>query len=302
MNNAKSVVLRRNDNRGLRDFIMEEDQKVIVSKLSIDIKNTLIYSLLILVIMFGLTTIQLSSTNSILKRANYELSYKYASVSSSYTELKASNSILTDNFQTLDTKYREGVNQVEKLTEIVNTLNDENIQLAEANDKYYSELTKFTEREELFNKYEYTIYNGTERTDITYDQLQLAEDLMIDNGLDPNLLLGIVMTESGGNEKADSASSTASGYGQFLSSTGNFVYEDLLQKNDIYNHSKALDGNINIEMMAAYLKYLYDKTGDVYSTIYAYRGVYNCSSYINKIDSYIGTVGDSIQKINSSIS
>ena len=196
---------------------------------------------------------------------------------------------LNKQLDTKTTEYNEVVSNLNDLVDITNEVNSENIELAKANDTYYAEVVKYEEREVLFNKYEYAVYYGGERTDITYDQLETAEDLMTDAGMDPNLLLGIIMVESRGDEDAKNAVSTSTGYGQFIKSTGRYVYEDLLGNGSgTYSHYEcANNGDTAIEMMAACLTDLRDRNnGNVNAMIRSYRGV-NDPSYIPNINSFV---------------
>lgn len=108
----------------------------------------------------------------------------------------------------------------------IDSLDQSNAKLISDNKSLDEKLKKFEKRKELYNKYEYAIYNeANKRTDLTYEQIATGEELMKKEGIDPDLLFGIIMTESNGDEKATSATSTARGYGQFLAGSGEFVYE-----------------------------------------------------------------------------
>ena len=109
------------------------------------------------------------------------------------------------------------------------------------------------------------------------------------------------MTESKGYEEAKNSTSSASGYGQFLTSTSKFVFENLCDFDDRKWSSKvALDGDTNMEMMVAYVEYLYEKKdGDLYAAIDSYRGAHS-EAYIAKINSYLATKGKSLDSISLS--
>lgn len=179
----------------------------------------------------------------------------------------------------------------------VNTLDSSNTKLKKENKSLNSDLKKFTKRAELYNKYEYAVYDKAgKRTDLTYEQIATGEELMKKEGIDPDLLFGIIMTESGGDENATSSTSTARGYGQFLAGSGKYVYENVLHLGT-YNHSMAYNGNTNIKMAAGYLGYLKNKRGfSAYKAVKAYRGI-EPTAYIRTINSYIGTKGNSFAKI-----
>ena len=261
---------------------------------------------LIVVLLFS-STCSLASKNNNLRKELTETKKKHNKLASEYTKLYQISTDLNREYQVIDYNYKkdketyEKVNsQVKDLMDTVSELDSQNKELADENKKMHSDLKKYEKRSELFDKYEYAIYHGKKRTSFTYSQLELAEDIMEEKGMDANLLLAIAMTESGGNEKSESTSSTAKGYGQFLSGTGKFVYEDLM-KAGTYNHNYALNGKTNIKLMANYLKYLQGSRNSVYGIIESYRGVKNCTSYMNKVDSYLKQGGTSLAIINNQI-
>lgn len=166
-------------------------------------------------------------------------------------------------------------------------------------DKYndtLEELNWFHNREELFDQYEYALFDrGGNRTDITYKQILLVEEVTEKYGLaDPNLILGIIMCESGGQSDAKNSKSAASGYAQFLPSTGKYVYENIMKKGKgSFSRDLLFDGDISIEMMGAYLRYLLDHNGNsLVKAIKSYSGDTSKDSaftyrYMEKINSYI---------------
>ncbi len=297
MYNTKAVSLGRKEKAySLKDFIIEEDQSIMVSKLSVDLKNILICILMSVVFILAISVFQLSTRNSYLAETS-----SYHSIQ--YSKMKTQYDTIVNNFDDLQSKYNsvsitnvELASKSENLLSVMTEVNKQNIQLVQSNEDYKEKLKDFENRVELYDKYEYAVFDkGGNRTDITYEQLQLAEDLMTEKGLNPNLLLGIVMTESTGTEGAQNSGSTATGYGQILRSTGKFVYEKLLGKAN-YNHSMALDGDLNITMTAEYLAYLCEEKSSVREAIYSYRGIRD-DGYINKINSYISNTGYSVDKM-----
>ncbi len=152
-------------------------------------------------------------------------------------------------------------------------------------------IKELSDRVNTFERYEYALYYGNKRNDLTYDQIKLGEELMEAKGYDPDLLFGIIMVESRGLADVVNPTSNATGYGQFLSGTGKFIYERVLGEGR-YNHSiTPKDGDTNIRMMVAYLDLLYDKyNGDIVKTIKEYCGSSDYTktySYMNKINSHI---------------
>ena len=121
---------------------------------------------------------------------------------------------------------------------------------------------------------------------------------MKDKGMDPDLLFGLVMTESAGTEKAKNSTSTARGYGQLLKGTAKSMYENVLGNGKgTYNHDMAFDGDTNILLTATYLGYLKNTCNySLRSTIIGYRGLYD-QAYFNTVDSYIKKSGNSLTQI-----
>ena len=236
-----------------------------------------------------------------MKNHNQLESEKFATVMEYEEKLQAAQkdyNLLKTNYEYLASQYDSFNNTINELTAIAQTLDEENQSLVESNQNYSERLAEFETREELYNKYEYALVDSGERTDITYDQLQTLETLVEESSInDEDLILSWIMTESGGNEKARNMSSTAKGYGQFLDSTSKFVYTELLNKSN-WTSSVALDGDINLEMMVAYIDYLYEvNDGNLYEIIRDYRGKQDISGYVAKIDSYLENAGKSVEEI-----
>ena len=269
-------------------------------------KTSTVFLGLIVIILFSSTCI-LACNNNNLRKELTDSKTKYDKLASNYTKLYQVGAGLYSEYKIIEYNYSKDAETYEKLNsevkdlmDTVTELDSQNKKLSKENKQMHKDLDKYEKRSELFDKYEYAIYHGKKRTSFTYSQLQLAEDIMKDKGMDANLLLAIAMTESGGNEKIQSKVSSAKGYGQFLSGTGKFVYEDLM-KAGTYNHNYALNGSTNIKLMANYLKYLQQRKTSVYGMIESYRGVKNCTGYMNKINSYLVQGGTSLEKINNKI-
>lgn len=169
-------------------------------------------------------------------------------------------------------------------------MDDTNASLKEIVSNQEEELMAYREREELYDKYEWALYDKSGRkTDITYAQIQSLQEYCDEKGYTTNmvdLVLAVAMKESTGNEKAYNASSGATGYCQLLGSTARMVYTKL-QGNTGYTHDVALDGEKNLQMAADYLQYLYEyHRNDPIKMINSYRGAH-VQSYINTIDEYL---------------
>lgn len=167
--------------------------------------------------------------------------------------------------------------------------------LANINKEYVDELNYFRERQELYDKYSYAIIDECgNRTELTYSQIKLAEELMLEKGYDPDLLLGTIMVESRGNPDCVNISSGATGLGQFMNSTAEYVWCKLMG-NDYYDPGIMKDPESNIRMMASYYDYLYKTEGDTFSVIKRYSGNatdWGTLQYINCINSFTSKVGE----------
>lgn len=187
---------------------------------------------------------------------------------------------------------------VNNLRNIVIDLDSQLQEVSEVNKSYVDELNTFRQREELYDKYEYAIMAGNKRTDLTYEEVQYGEDLMISKGLDPHLMFGSIMVESTGRVAAVNKSSGAQGYGQFLDKTAEWIWTDMLG-NKTYNSNIRKDGKSNILMMATYYDYLYPiSKWSTFNVVKCYSGNSTdegTASYIRKINDYTSTVGVTIK-------
>lgn len=145
----------------------------------------------------------------------------------------------------------------------------------------------------LTEKYSYALYDtGGRRTDIDEYLLKVLEESCEENGVNPHIMLGIIMTESEGHANAKNKSSTATGLCQFLSSSGQWTYETLLGNGaGTYTHEMAYNPEISIRMGAAAMGYWLRTKGNYYRAIQAYRGKNDISGYTSVINSHIGKVG-----------
>ena len=219
-------------------------------------------------------------------------------------ELTAENEQFKAEMETVATSYNEVSETLKSVSEASQALEAENKELISACESKDQIIATYDERAELFDKYEYAVTDDSgNRTDIKYSDMKMLEDLCKEKGLNDetvNLVLAIAMTESAGNEDAKSSISTATGFGQFLSGTGKFVYTKLMG-NKSYNHSEiASSGTENLEMMVYYLDYLNENcNGNTGEVINQYRGL-NDPSYKYKINRYLNTVGLSLAGVQIS--
>lgn len=157
---------------------------------------------------------------------------------------------------------------------------------------------KLKEDEELLQKYSFALYTSSgQRNDITPDILRLAEQTCNEQGINCNLWLSLVMTESEGKANAKNRSSTATGLGQLLKGTGEYVYEDLMgNPKGSYNHNMAYDPALNTRMSITLLGYLKRTRGSMYAAIQQYRGKKDISGYTSVMNTWLSRGGMSVNE------
>lgn len=234
-------------------------------------------------------------------------SNQITSLKAEVSTLQEENDALKVDIEQFTEEYTQSytvmVTLLQDIAEVANTLDEENIKLNNECVELQSTIKEYEEREELFDEYEYAlIRNDGTRTDITYERLENLESLVEEKNLNKDtidLVLGLSMTESSGNEDAKNAESTASGLGQILEGTGRYIYETLMGNGKgTYNHSMALDGSLNLEMMTYYLAYLGDKYNNNISLVLnEYRGI-NDPPYFKKLNKYLARAGTSVSSIS----
>lgn len=261
----------------------KRNKKVTKFKKLLNKNNALLKVVLLLVIVSGMMAFYNNKINNLNAIHDAILEEKEATI-------EKLNLLNNSNQSTIEALEAENKELADTANDLISTTNEINSQLKEAisaNKSMKKEIKVYKEREELYNKYEYVIYDDSgNRTDITYDEIKYAEDLMNEKGYDPDLLFGIVMVESSATRNAKNSSSTATGYGQILAGTGKFVYEDLMNAG-AYSHSYALDGKKNLNMTVTYLDYLIQNKDSLFSAVRQYcgRDVSGTYSYINRINS-----------------
>ena len=229
---------------------------------------------------------------------NKELKQEYVNLYDLSQKLNDSCEQMTNDYEALNKKYKKLKSQTSGLMETVNELDSSNQSLKAENETMLEDLHKYEERAELFDKYEYAIYDDAgNRTDLSYEQIKSADTLMKEKGLDTNLLLSLAMTESSGKANATSKISTARGYGQLLKGTATFVYQDIMNAG-YYSHDMAYNPYTNIDIMANYLAYLKENNDNVYDLIYDYRGERDYP-YLCKVGGYLRKGGTSLENLNT---
>lgn len=182
---------------------------------------------------------------------------------------------------------------VNNLEQVVDQLDEQIESVSDVNKSYVDELNTLRKRAELYDKYEYAIVYNDKRTDLTYEEIEYGENMMLAYGYDPDLMFGSIMVESRATSNAVNKESGATGYGQFLDSTAQWVWTRLLG-NDTYHSDIRKDGKSNIQMMATYYDYLYNTKGDTFNVVKTYSGnstYAGTARYLAKVNSFISTVG-----------
>lgn len=194
-----------------------------------------------------------------------------------YNEVKEAYDLMADNYKGMRKAVKASQKQAKKTLK-------ENKKLVHQLNNTEEELDKFKTRSELYDKYEYAIFYGGHRTELTYHHLLTIEDLSKKYGINPDLMTSEIIVESGGRQYATNCESTARGFGQILNGTGRFVYQDLLHYGT-YDHSYAFNGDTNLTMMAALLSYWKGRTGSTQMAIHRYRAAdwSTNEAYINKM-------------------
>ena len=222
----------------------------------------------------------LALNNVALTKQNEELTEKVSSLNSANKVIN--DQLLKSNKTIMD------------LNDVIEKQDTQLKNLSDINESYVDELNQLRTRAELYNKYEYAVIDEVgKRTELTYEEIELGESLMLAKGYNPHLLLGSIMVESHGNPTAVNSDSGATGYGQFLNSTAKWVWTDLLG-NSNYSSDIRKDGESNITMMATYYDYLYKNVGSTFGVVKCYSGNSTDSgaaNYLRKINKHTSRVG-----------
>ncbi len=183
---------------------------------------------------------------------------------------------------------------VASLLDVTTELNIEKEYLIADNQFKDYQLDEFYQREELFDRYGFFLYNRRgERNDLSYDRLRTLEELVEDSCVpNPELILSIIYLESGGMCEAYNNSSSASGFGQFLPSTARSVWKNLLGNDpEEWEDDMIFDPDLNLQMTVAYMDYLIKKHGGPYEALRQYSGsgtnTAHLNGYVATLDSYL---------------
>jgi len=207
------------------------------------------------------------------------LTSEVATKDQEYKELKS----------TKDAKISELTDTMKKLSFAAVDMNSELNTLKEEYNTKMKRLQELEERAELYDKYDYVLFDNGTRTDITYQRIKDVQKYCTDVGLSEDAVafaLSLVATESHGIEKAENSESTAAGFGQLLYNTAKYVYEEEMGNGSgSYYYALALDGDKNLEMTVNYISYLAKQyNGNPRNIINAYRGTSGDTWYVNKVE------------------
>ena len=118
--------------------------------------------------------------------------------------------------------------------------------------------------------------------------------------VNPYVVLGIVSGESNFYANAKNKSSTATGLGQMLNGTGEYVHYNVLGYKDPYNHNIQKDPKASIRYMLGYFKYLKKyKSYDLAMCEYCGSKSYYNNTYRNKLLNNMVALGLTKAEANS---
>lgn len=211
--------------------------------------------------------------------------------------LSKENDKLRASLQEKDAIIADLTYTIDDLSTVVQETDSQLRHISNVNKSYVDELNTLRNRAELYDKYEYAIIYAGQRTALTYEEITLGEQLMLDKGYDPDLMFGSIMVESNANPNAVNKDSGATGYGQFLDSTAKWVWTDMLGNSTYYSDIRK-DGKANILMMATYYDYLYSVTGSTFEVVKCYSGNSTDEGtrrYIARVNKFINQVGAKLE-------
>ena len=207
-----------------------------------------------------------------------------------------------NEIDTMSANNKNMLDNMQKLAATAQTINAELNSLKTEYNTNMKRLADFEERSELYDKYDYALYYNGERTDITYQRIKNVEEYAKDSGMTEDgaaLVLSLASTESHGQATAENSKTTAAGLGQLLYATAKFVYEDEMKNGKgTYNHSLALDPDLNLQMTTSYVGYLADYyNGDPKQVVTAYRGTSADTGYVKAVETKLNNSGLSLSTL-----
>ena len=132
----------------------------------------------------------------------------------------------------------------------------------------------------MARKYWYVFRDAPDNSGLTMDDMVYLDNLCKERDLNPHIMWCIYDNESGYTEVIDNYSgSSARGLGQVLKSTGESIYENILQLGT-YSHEYAYDAQVNMQITVE----LIDRNIDsgLYNAIALYSGD-SSGGYYNQI-------------------
>lgn len=183
------------------------------------------------------------------------------------------------------------------------------LKIPETKSEYKEEIEKEVEKNEarLLNKYaKYDIIiakaksYGRDVSYMTYDFLDDVFDKAREYNVNPYVVLGIVAGESNFYASAKNKKSSATGLGQIVRGTGEYIHVNVLGYNTPYNHERLKDPMVSIEYMLGYFKYL-KKHGSYDRAMGEYCGSpkYYANSYRTKLVNNMVALGLSRKEANN---
>lgn len=236
--------------------------------------------------------------SSVITSVAYEL--KIIDLNVQITELQQENNSNSNELAYITLQRDNTLNLLSQVSSIAVDLDKSNTELSTEVEQLQTAVDHYEKREELFDKYEWALMDGTKKTDLTYEEIESLEQLVEEKGMTQDttdLVISLAMQESRCSSNAENPKSTARGYGQILSGTGKMIYERLMgNPKGSYNHDIAFDSETNLTMMVYYLDYLATKYDcDINLVLNEYGD--GSPSYQAKLNRYLSKVGESCQTI-----
>lgn len=135
-------------------------------------------------------------------------------------------------------------------------------------------VSTFTADEEyIIDKYSYVLYDTmNNRNDMTEELILYGYDLANKLHFNPDLLFGIIKVESEGKVDAVNTITGATGLGQLIDNTGEWICKDIIGI-DYDPETTPYDPEANMLIVSTYLNYLYNKyNGSTMDVIKEYSG------------------------------
>ena len=183
------------------------------------------------------------------------------------------------------------------------------LKIPETKSEYKEEIEKEVEKNEAklmtkYAKYDIIIAKaksyGRDVSYMTYDFLDDVFDKAREYNVNPYVVLGIVAGESNFYASAKNKKSSATGLGQIVRGTGEYIHTNVLGYNTPYNHERLKDPMVSIEYMLGYFKYL-KKHGSYDRAMGEYCGSpkYYANSYRTKLVNNMVALGLSRKEANN---